>query len=88
MVVGFENLWKSKLSREKVNGLTALLVPLWLISTASLVHADSCNFSLRGTDQMCTLTWNNLSRQYLLHVPNSFVPGQSAILLGFHGSQS
>jgi polyhydroxybutyrate depolymerase len=36
---------------------------------------------------MCTLTWNNLSRQYLLHVPSSFVPGQSAILLGLHGSQ-
>ncbi|MBV8894813.1 MAG: hypothetical protein JO266_23025 [Acidobacteria bacterium] len=26
-------------------------------------------------------------RQYLLHVPSSFVPGQSAILLGLHGSQ-
>jgi polyhydroxybutyrate depolymerase len=36
---------------------------------------------------MCTLTWNNLSRQYVLHVPTSFVPGQSAILVGLHGSQ-
>jgi polyhydroxybutyrate depolymerase len=69
------------------HGLTTLLVLFWFLSVASLAQADSCNFSLRGTDQICTLTWNNLSRHYLLHVPSSFVRGQSAILLGLHGSQ-
>lgn len=71
----------------KRSSLTALLVLLGFLLSAPPAQADSCNFSLRGTDQICTLTWNNLLRQYLLHVPSSFVPEQSAILLGLHGSQ-
>jgi poly(3-hydroxybutyrate) depolymerase len=65
----------------------ALLAPLCIIAIAFPLRADGYDFSQRGTDQICTLTWNNRSRQYLLHVPRSFVPGQSAIVLGFHGSQ-
>src|SRR5215469_2020858 len=72
----------------KSGALTVPLMLLWFLSIASPVaQADSCDFSLRGTDQICTLTWNNLSRQYVLHVPSGFVPGQSAVLLGLHGSQ-
>jgi hypothetical protein len=71
----------------KRGGLTALLALFWCLSIASPAQADRCNFSLRGADQICTLTWNNLLRQYLLRVPSSFVPGQSAILAGLHGSQ-
>jgi hypothetical protein len=52
----------------KRDGLTAILALFWFLSIAFPAHADTCNFSLRGADQMCTLTWNNLSRQYLLHV--------------------
>jgi polyhydroxybutyrate depolymerase len=80
-------LFQIQLIPRKGGALTAFLVPLWLVSIALPVQADSCDFSLRGTDQTCTLTWNNLSRVYLLHVPSSFVPGQSAIIFGFHGSQ-
>ena len=80
-------LFQIRLIQRRVRALTALVVPLWLISIRSPLQADSCNFSSRGTDQICTLTWNKLSRQYLLHVPSTFVPGQSAILLGLHGAK-
>src|SRR6516162_1034813 len=80
-------LFQIRLIQRRVRALTALVVPLWLISIRSPLQADSCNFSSRGTDQICTLTWNKLSRQYLLHVPSTFVLGQSAILLGLHGAK-
>jgi len=81
------NLFQIQLISRKRNAPAALLASLCLIAIAFPLQADSCDFSQRGTDQTCTLTWNNMSRQYLLHVPRSFVPGQSAIVLGFHGTQ-
>jgi len=81
------DLLQIQLIPRKRNAPAALLAPLCLIAIAFPLQADGCDFSLRGVDQMCTLTWNNLSRVYLLHVPNSFVPGQSAIVVGLHGSQ-
>ena len=81
------DLLQIQLIPRKHNAPAALLASLCLIAIAFPLQADSCDFSQRGTDQTCTLTWNNMSRQYLLHVPRSFVPGQSAIVLGFHGTQ-
>jgi poly(3-hydroxybutyrate) depolymerase len=81
------HLLRIQVNPQKTGARTALRVLFLFISIASPGQADHCDFSVRGIDQTCTLTWNNLSREYLLHVPNSFVPGQSAIILGFHGSQ-
>jgi hypothetical protein len=56
------NMFQIQLVPRQRNAPAGLLAPLCLIAIAFPRQADGCDFSLRGVDQMCTLTWNNLSR--------------------------
>jgi poly(3-hydroxybutyrate) depolymerase len=53
------------------------------VSPSSL-PPDSCDFSQRGTSQECTITYNGVSQEYLLHIPSTLAPG-SALMFSYGG---
>jgi hypothetical protein len=60
---------------------------LWLVFLALTVRADTCDFVTRAVRSNCTLTWNGLTRQYQLYIPNAYVATISGVVFGLHGSQ-
>ena len=60
---------------------------LWLVFLALTLRADTCDFVTRAVRSNCTLTWNGLTRQYQLYIPNAYVAATSGVVIGLHGSQ-
>lgn len=66
-----------------------VILPL-LLSCASALAQQNCNFqkrgaSLAGTQTVCTLSVNGVRRSFFLHIPASYSPS-AGLVLGFHGS--
>lgn len=61
--------------------LILLIVCLFLAVGA----ASACDFSQRNTSQVCTLTLNGVTRQYLLYIPKA-VPASPSLVVYLHGA--
>src|SRR5215469_7535088 len=75
-----------KMSRRK-NFSLLFASYLWLVFLPLTVRADTCDFVTRSVRSNCTLTWNGLTRQYQLYIPNAYVAATSGVVIGLHGSQ-
>jgi len=62
----------------------ALLLPFLSCGRVSLA-ASECDYQKGGN---CQLPVNGVTRTYVLHVPPSFHPGSSGLVIAFHGSRS
>ena len=62
----------------------ALLLPVFSCERSGSLGSSSCNFQAGGN---CSLVVNGVTRTYVLHVPASFQPNSSTLVIAFHGSK-